>query len=100
MTKEINQETYENVKKVLESNKDARASDNALLVVYYSNFENVDVDNTSIREFYQRIEHKEILTTRYILRLARKVKEDYPELKGNPKSREQLSEQYKKEFSN
>lgn len=92
--------TEQNIKELLENNLHARTSDNALILVYYSVYENIDVESIPVSQFYTKIEQKKIPTTVYVLRCARKVKEKYPELGGNRDIRKEKEQEYAEEFYN
>lgn len=93
-------EAEQNVKEILDNNLHARVSDNALLLVYYKVYENIDVSSVTMTQFFSKIESNTTYTIAYIQRCARKVREKHPELAGNPEVRSEKEDQYRREFGN
>jgi hypothetical protein len=90
----------QNIKEILDNNLHARVSDNALLLVYYSHYEKIDIKTTSVSRFFAMIENNSTYTIAYIQRCARKVREKHPELAGNTEVRSKKEEEYRQEFGN
>lgn len=93
-------EVEQHIKEILDNNLHARISDNALLLVFYQCYQGIDVKNTTLTQFFSKIDSNNIYTIAYVQRCARKVREKHPELAGDTSIRTEKEEEYRKEFGN
>jgi hypothetical protein len=69
------------VKLILQENPNTRDFESKLCYIYYTSFSDLTKD-TSILDFFIRVENKKIPSTQTLTRLSRQLQEQNPELRG------------------